>query len=135
MCSRIKRPDANVRRWRDEDVSDNRYDFLDRKTIRIHRDQEFELTPGALEAVSRFQAFEFYDRQKMLAISESDGVQAEIDKLVRQALEQRIEHPEGSNTECIAMDRLTEFLSKLDLEDFRKVHIEKLIDSSDEQSA
>ncbi len=115
-------------------MSDTRYDFLDRITVRIHREQESELAPGTLEDVGRFQAFEFYDRAKMLAISESDGVQKEIDGLVRQLLAERSAHPTGSNTECIAMDRLTEFLSKLDLEDFRKVHIQGLIEDGAEES-
>lgn len=40
----------------------------------------------------------------------------------------RADSPEGSNQECMAMDMLTEFLSKLDLNDFRKVRIEMLLD-------
>ena len=114
-------------------MTDTRYDLLNRKTIHIHGEHESDLAPGTLEDVCRFQAFEFYDRQKMLAISDSNGVQSEINKLVQQVLAQRSAHPEGSNTECIAMDRLTEFLSKLDLEDFRKVHIEGLVKDGAEQ--
>ena len=109
-------------------MSDDRYDFLDRQTIRIHRDQQHELTTGTLEDISRFQTFEFYDRGKILGISKVGGVQQEINRLVREVLAQRDALPEGSNAECIAMDRLTEFLSKLDLEDFRNVRIQGLID-------
>jgi hypothetical protein len=108
-------------------MSDVRYEFLDRITIQIHREQQSELAAGTLEDVRRFQAFEFYDRAKMLAISKAGGIQREINRLVREVLSQREASPEGSNTECIAMDRLTEFLSKLDLEDFRRVPIEGLL--------
>ena len=37
--------------------------------------------------------------------------------------------PEGSNEECIAMDMFTEFLGKLDLEDFREMPIENLLNN------
>ncbi len=115
-------------------MTDTRYYFLERRSIRIHREQETDLAPGTLEDVSRFEPLEFYDREKMLAISASGEVQKEINRLVRQVLDERGSHPGGSNTECIAMDRLTEFLSKLDLEDFRKVNIEGLIKEDAEQA-
>jgi hypothetical protein len=114
-------------------MADTRYDFLNRRLFQIHREQEAELAPGTLEDVSRFEPLEFYDRDKMLAISASGGVQKEINRLIQQVLAERDAHPAGSNTECIAMDRLTEFLSKLDLEDFRKVRIEGLIKEDAEQ--
>ena len=60
--------------------------------------------------------------------SNADGVQNEIDRLVQNVIAERNKCPEGSNQECMAMDMLTEFLSKLDLDDFRKVRIEMLLD-------
>ncbi len=113
-------------------MTETKYDFLDRRSIWIHREQEAELSAGTLEDVSRFQIFEFYDRAKMVAISASGGVQQEINRLVRQVMAERGASPDGSNTECIAIDKLTEFLSKLDLEDFRKVKIEGLIEDEAE---
>ena len=106
----------------------SRYEYLDRKTIVIHDEQQQCISESAMLELDRFQRFEFYDRQKMLQISLADGVQKEIQRLVQSVLAERNKSPEGSNLECMAMDMLTEFLSKLDLNDFRKVRIEMLLD-------
>lgn len=106
----------------------SRYEYLDRKTIVIHDEQQRCISESAILELDRFQRFEFYDRQKMLQISLTDGVQKEIQRLVQSVLAERDKSPEGSNQECMAMDMLTEFLSKLDLNDFRKVRIEMLLD-------
>ena len=111
-------------------MEDLRYEFLDRRDISIHKDQESEISAKALEEVSQFQRFRFYSREKMMAISREGRVQDEINKLVASILEERKANPEGSNAECAGMDFLMEFLSKLDLEDFRKVKIQGLADES-----
>ena len=112
-------------------MDDVRYEFLDRKVFTIHKDQEFELSANTLQELSRFESFQAYSRDKMLRITKEGRVREQIVKLVKEILEERRSQPDGSNTECMAMDLFTEFLSKLDLEDFRKVKIERLIDSSE----
>jgi hypothetical protein len=110
-------------------MSFSRYDYLKRKTLIVHDEQRHELSKEALAELDRFHRFEFYTAEKMRQISRADGVQKEIDKLVSSILAEREACPEGSNQECAAMDMLTEFVSKLDLEDFRKLRIEKLCDN------
>lgn len=105
----------------------SRYDYLNRKTIVVRDEQRSELSEAALTELEQFQVFEFYSQEKMLRISQAKGVQEEIDKLVAPVLAERKKSPEGSNQECMAMDMLTEFISKLDLDDFRKLKIERLI--------
>lgn len=67
----------------------------------------------------------------MLEISKKGLIQEEINKLINMMLEIRNEEPEGSNKECMYMDQINEFIGKLDMVDFRKLKIEKLIDSGD----
>jgi hypothetical protein len=112
-------------------MSISRYDYLNRKTIVVHDEQRRELSEAALTELEQFQVFEFYSQEKMLRISQAKGVQEEIDNLVSSVLAERKKSPEGSNQECMAMDMLTEFISKLDLDDFRKLKIERLIDDED----
>lgn len=112
-------------------MSISRYECLNRKTIVVHDEQRCELSEAALTELEQFQVFEFYSQEKMLRISQAKGVQEEIDNLVSSVLAERKKSPEGSNQECMAMDMLTEFISKLDLDDFRKLKIERLIDDED----
>ena len=113
----------------------NKYDFLDRTVITIHQEQEREVSRAALEELKQYAHIQFYDREKMVKISSEGRIQAELNKLVKSILIERASHPDGSNTECIAMDMFTEFLSKLDLEDFRHVRIERLVDETNAQPA
>ena len=99
-----------------------------RHTPVIHDEQQRCISESAMLELDRFQRFEFYDRQKMLQISRTDGVRKEIQRLAQSVLAERKKSLKGSNQECMAMDMLTEFLSKLDLNDFREVRIEMLLD-------
>jgi hypothetical protein len=108
-------------------MNEDRYEFLGRTLITIHQQQESQVSRQALDELKQFEHFQFYDRQKMMAISREGRVQDEINKLVKSILAERGSHSDGSNTECIAMDMFTEFLSKLDLEDFRQLKIERLL--------
>jgi hypothetical protein len=112
----------------------DRYEFLDRTLITIHQQQESQVSRQALDELKPFAQLQFYDREKMMAISRAGRVQEEINKLVKSILAERGAHPDGSNTECIAMDMFTEFLSKLDLEDFRQLGIERLLHEPNAQS-
>ena len=108
----------------------NKYDFLDRTVITIHQEQETHVSRAAFEELRQFAHVQFYDREKMMTISREGRIQSELNTLVKSILTERESHPEGSNTECIAMDMFTEFLSKLDLEEFRHVRIEGLVDET-----
>ena len=105
----------------------HRYEYLESTTCLIHDDEKQFISPEALKVIEKHSPLEFYDREKMLKISESDGIQDEINKLIKNLLEYRQEDPKGSNSECMCMDQLTEFISKLDLVDFRKIGIERLL--------
>lgn len=114
-------------------MDENKYDFLDRTAITIHQEQETQVSRAAFEELRQFAHVQFYDREKMMTISREGRIQSELNTLVKSILTERASHPEGSNTECIAMDMFTEFLSKLDLEDFRHVRIEGLVDETKAQ--
>lgn len=109
-------------------MNEFKYEFLDRTVITVHKEQEAQVSKDALEELRQFEHIQFYAREKMMLISKEGRVQEEINRLVDNILTERKSHPEGSNTECIAMDMLTEFISKLDLEDFRLLKIERLVD-------
>jgi hypothetical protein len=69
--------------------------------------------------------YEFYDREKIPAVSgwwRPEGNQ----QICSGGPCTAARSPEGSNAKCIAMDKLTEFLFNLDLDDFRNVPIEGL---------
>jgi hypothetical protein len=117
-----------------KNVIDMKYEFLNRMVIKIHSEHQAGLSESTLEEIRSFEQIAFYDRERMLTISESGNVQEEMEQLVRSVLTEREKCPDGSNTECIAIDRLTEFLSKLDLEDFRKVRIQGLLTNQAEDA-
>lgn len=114
-------------------MDEHKYDFLDRTVITIHQEQETQVSRAAFDELKQFAHVQFYDRAKMMTISREGRVRSELDKLVHSILSERASHPEGSNTECIAMEMFTEFLSKLDLEDFRHLRIERLVDETNVQ--
>jgi len=51
-----------------------------------------------------------------------------LKKRIDELLRLRRERPEGSNQECICRGLITELISKLDLEDFRTLKIERIVD-------
>ncbi len=116
-------------------MSEDKYGFLDRTVITIHQDQESLVSGQALDELKQFAHFQFYDREKMMAISKEGRVQEELNKRVKSILAERVSDPNGSNTECIAMDMFTEFISKLDLEDFRRIPIERLFREPNAQAS
>lgn len=106
-----------------------KYEYLNRMRITIHNDQQVHISKKTLKEISEYADFEFYTKEKMLEISEKGLIQEEINKLINMMLKIRKEEPEGSNKECLCMDQINEFIGKLDMVDFRKLKIEKLIDS------
>jgi len=55
-------------------------------------------------------------------------IHQELKKRIDELLRLRRERPEGSNQECICRGLITELISKLDLEDFRTLKIERIVD-------
>ena len=71
---------------------------------------------------------EFYSRERIRELSQKGLIHHELKRRIDELLRLRREHPEGSNQECMCMDMITELISKLDLEDFRTLRIEGIID-------
>ncbi len=103
-----------------------KYEFLDRIRITLHPEHLKTLSSTTLEEIQEYQDFEFYSAAKLREISKNNAVQDELDRLINMLQQIRTEYPKGSNQECMCTDQLTEFLGKLDLEDFRKIDIAQL---------
>jgi hypothetical protein len=110
------------------DINDLRYDYLNRKRYIVHDEHFPPLSPETLKEVSHYEAIEYYSREKILQLSKSGLLQAELKKHIDDLPRLRAKFPKGSNEECICMDFITELISKLDLEDFRKLRIERLVE-------
>ena len=105
-----------------------KYEYLNRIRITLHNEQQSQISEQTLNEISEYVDFEFYTRERMRTISEEGLIQNELNSLINMLLEIRKKEPEGSNQECLCMDQLNEFMGKLDLEDFRKLKIDRLID-------
>lgn len=105
-----------------------KYEYLDRMRITLHKDHELQLRANTLSEISEYADFEIYSKDKMIEISEKGQIQIELNRLINLLLDYRKNFPDGSNEECMCMDQINEFLGKLDMVDFRKLKIEKLID-------
>ena len=105
-----------------------KYDYLNRIRVTLHNDHQSQISEQTLNEIKDYVDFEFYSHEQMKSISDKGLIQSEINRLIQMLLEIRQNEPDGSNQECMCMDQITEFIGKLDLEDFRKLKIEKLID-------
>ena len=110
------------------EIDANRYDFLRRKRYVVHEEHEQFIRPETLAEMREYEVIEFYSRERIRELSQKDLIHQELKRRIDELLRLRREHPEGSNQECVCMDMIIELISKLDLEDFRTLKIEILID-------
>jgi transcriptional regulator CtsR len=111
-----------------DEIDSNRYDYLRRKRYEVHEEHEQFIRPETLAEMRQYEVIEFYSRQRIRELSQNGLILEELKRLIDELLRLRQEHAEGSNQECIRMDMITELISKLDLEDFRTLRIERIID-------
>ena len=109
-------------------IDDYRYDYLRRKRYVIHEEQEQFIRPATLAEMRNYEVIEFYSRERIRELSQKEQIHQELKRRIDDLLRLRRAHPEGSNQECICVDMITELISKLDLEDFRNLRIEGIID-------
>lgn len=107
----------------------HRYDYLRRKRYVIHEEHERFIRPETLAEMREYEVVEFYSRERIRELSKKDLIHHELKARIDDLARLRREHPEGSNEECIFMDMITELISKLDLEDFRTLKIEGIIET------
>ena len=110
------------------EIDANRYDFLRRKRYVVHEEHEQFIRPETLAEMREYEVIEFYSRERIRELSQKGLIHQELKRRIDELLRLRREHPEGSNPECICMDMITELVSKLDLEDFRTLKIERIVD-------
>ena len=112
------------------EIETHRYDYLRRKRYVVHEEHEQFIRPETLAEMREYEAVEFYSRERICELSQKGLIQQELKARIEDLARLRIEHPEGSNAECICMDMITELISKLDLADFRTLKIERIVDES-----
>ena len=113
---------------------DNAYDYLRRKRYVVHDEDERLIRPETLAEMREYEVIEFYSSERIRELSRKSLIHQELRRRVDELLRLRQEYPEGSNQECICMDMITELISKLDLEDFRTLKIERVIADRGESS-
>lgn len=109
-------------------IETNRYDYLRRKRYVVHEEHEQFIRPKTLAEMREYETIEFYSCERIRELSQKGLIHQELKRRIDELLRLRREHPEGSNPECICMDMITELISKLDLEDFRTLKIERIVD-------
>src|SRR5437870_12578773 len=109
-------------------IETNRYDYLRRKRYVVHEEHEHSIRPETLAEMGDYEVIEFYSRERIRELSQKGLIHQELKRRIDELLRLRQEHPEGSNPECICMDMITELIGKLDLEDFRTLKIERIVD-------
>ena len=110
------------------EIDTNAYDYLRRRRYVIHEEHERFIRPETLAEMREYEAIEFYSRERIRELSQKGLIHRELKVRIDDLARLRREHPKGSNAECICMDMITELISKLDLEDFRMLNIERIID-------
>ena len=110
------------------EIDTNAYDYLRRKRYVIHEEHEQFIRPETLAEMREYEAVEFYSRERIRELSQKGLIHQELKTRIDDLARLRREYPEGSNAECICMDMITELISKLDLEDFRTLKIERIVD-------
>jgi hypothetical protein len=111
-------------------IDDHRYDYLRRKRYVVHEENEQFIRPETLAEMCEYEVLEFYSRERIRELSRKGLIHKELKRRIDELIRLRREHQEGSNQECICMDMITELIGKLDLEDFRTLRIERIIDDS-----
>jgi len=110
------------------DIETHRYDYLRRKRYVVHEEHEQFIRPETLAEMREYEVIEFYTRERIRELSQKGLIHQELKRHIDELLRLRQEHAEGSNEECICMEMITELISKLDLEDFRTLRIEGIVD-------
>ncbi len=106
----------------------HRYDYLRSRRYLVHEEHEPSIRAETLAEMRQYETPEFYSRERVLDLSSKRLIHQELKARIDDLTRLRREHPEGSNPECICMDMITELISKLDLEDFRKLRIERIVE-------
>ncbi len=106
----------------------HRYDYLRSRRYLVHEEHERFIRAETLAEISQYEVVEFYNRERVRDLSSKGLIHQELKARTDDLTRLRQEHPEGSNAECICMDMITELISKLDLEDFRRLRIERIVD-------
>ena len=106
----------------------HRYDFLRSKRYLVHEEHERFIRAEALAEMREYEVVEFYSRERVRDLSSKGLIHQELKARIDDLTRLRREHPDGSNPECICMDMITELISKLDLQDFRRLRIERIVD-------
>ena len=106
----------------------HRYDFLRSKRYLVYEEHERLMRAETLAEMRQYEVVEFYRRERVRDLSSKGLIHHELKARIDDLTRLRREHPEGSNPECICMDMITELISKLDLEDFRRLRIERIVD-------
>jgi hypothetical protein len=101
---------------------------LRRKRYVVHEEHEQFIRPETLAEMCEYEVIEFYSRERIRELSQQGLIHQELKRRVDELRRLRQDHPEGSNQECVCMGMITELISKLDLEDFRTLKIERLVD-------
>ena len=110
------------------EIDANAYDLFRRKRYVVNEEHEQFIRPETLAEMREYEVIEFYSRERIRELSRKGLIHQELKRRIDELLRLRQEHAEGSNEECICMDMITELISKLDLEDFRTLKIEKILD-------
>ena len=106
----------------------HRYDCLRSKRYLVHEEHEPSIRTETLAEMSQYEVVEFYSREVIRNLSSKGLIHRELQTRIHDLTRLRGEHPEGSNPECICMDMITELISKLDLLDFRRLRIERIVE-------
>jgi hypothetical protein len=112
-----------------KEIDTNAYDYLRRKRYVVHEEQERLIGPETLVEMREFEAVEFYSVERIRELSQQGLIHQELKQRIDELLRLRRAHADGSNQECMCMDMITELISKLNLEDFRTLKIEKIIEA------
>jgi hypothetical protein len=106
----------------------HRYDYLRSRRYLVHQEHEQFICAETLAEMREYEVIAFYTRERVCELSSKDLIHQELKTRIDDLTRLQQEHPEGSNAECICMDMITELISKLDLLDFRKLRIERIVD-------
>jgi hypothetical protein len=110
------------------EIETDAYDYLRRKRYVVHEEHERFIRPETLAEMREYEAIEFYSRERILELSQKGLIKDELKARIEDLARLRRAHPEGSNPECICMDMITELIGKLNLEDFRTLKIERIVE-------
>lgn len=116
------------RKFHMTEIETDAYDYLRRKRYVVHEEHERFIRPETLAEMREYEAIEFYSCERIFELSQKGLIKDELKARIEDLARLRRAHPEGSNPECICMDIIKELIGKLNLEDFRTLKIERIID-------